>query len=128
MTAGCRGCGPRWTRTTYVRVTETAERCADKPGKRGRNKCYGRVPAGSTSRLIVLTCAWLWALQDRRNVQQPGFGKSAPPPALVKVRIGCDSPNGRASIATLMYPVGYSAFATQWTLLLVPSTRGLLPA
>src|SRR5258706_286281 len=50
----------------------------------------GSDPAGSTSRLMVLTCGWPWALQDRRNVQQPGSGKSPALPALVKLKSGCD--------------------------------------
>src|SRR5260370_5136229 len=57
------------------------------------NSAYGREPAGSTSRSIVLLCR-PFKFQDSRNVQQPGVGTSVMlgPPGTVMT--GCDSTNG----------------------------------
>jgi hypothetical protein len=57
------------------------------------NSVYGREPAGSTSRLMVLLRG-PFEFQDSRNVQQPAVGTSVMlgPPGIVTT--GCDSPSG----------------------------------
>src|SRR5258708_13628813 len=60
---------------------------------------------------------------DRRNVQQPGEGASTMLGPPFTVTIACVPPGGMPATTKL----GAIPLATQSTLLLVPSTRGLAP-
>src|SRR5258708_20208952 len=61
---------------------------------------------------------------DRRNVQQPGEGASTMLGPPFTVTRACVPPGGMPATTKL----GAIPLATQSTLLLVPSTRGLAPA
>src|ERR1700730_209641 len=79
------------------------------------------LPAGSTSRLMVLACA---APHVSWNFQQPADGASTMLGPPFTVITACVLPGGIPSTTKF----GAMPLATQSTLLFVPSMRGLLPA